>query len=172
MMMRAEAFTGLFELLALSVDDPFEQQKFIALIQRPLDRVDPATYARYLQQAPLPGNAGEKRILMQMGLMDSSVPNVGSFLHARLLGLPVLTPGVAVPFGLSSTTYPATSGLQVHDFKLGDPAAYYRRADFPATTTPVHDSVRGLAPVLSQIDRFFRDGQIVADSRSPTSLAR
>lgn len=160
MMMRAEAFTGLFELLNLSVSESLEQQKFLALIQRPLDRLDPASYAAFLQQAPLPGNA-EKRILMQVGLMDASVPNLGSWLHARLLGLKVLTPSAYVPYGLETATYPATSGLQIHDFKLGDVDAYYRQANFPVVKTAVHDTLRGQSSVLRQLNRFFRDGEII-----------
>jgi hypothetical protein len=160
MMMRAEAFSGLFELLALSVADPLEQRKFVAIIQRPLDRIDPATWAPHLLKEPLAGNA-PKRLLMQVGLMDGSVPNLGSYLHARAVGLPLLTPAPATPWGLEARGYPAESGLQVHDFELGDPAAFYRASDFPKTKTPVHDTLRNRAAVLSQLERFFRDGTIV-----------
>jgi hypothetical protein len=160
MMMRAEAFTGLFELLNLTVEDPLEQQKFLALVQRPLDRIDPASYASFLLRAPLQGNA-EKRVLMQNGLMDSSVPNLGSWLHARLLGLKVFAPAAIVPWGLETQAFPATSGLQIHDFKLGDVDAYYSKANFPTVKTDVHDTLRGHPSVIRQLTRFFDDGQIV-----------
>lgn len=160
MMMRAEAFTGLFELLSLSVSDPFEQQKFLAQVQRPLDRIDPATFAPFLQLEPLPGNA-PKRVLMQVGIMDAAVPNMGSWLHARLLKLPLLTPAPVTPWGLETGTYPATSGLQIHDFKVGDADAYYRKADFPSSGTIVHEGVRTKSAVKRQIERFFLDGEIV-----------
>jgi hypothetical protein len=160
MMSRAEAFSGLMELLSLSVEDPLEQQKFIAQLQRPLDRIDPATYAPFVFAQPLPGNA-PRRVLMQVGLMDAAVPNVGSFLHARLLGLPVLTPTPRAPWGLDPAPYPATSGLQVHDFQLGDPDAFYRRAAAPVMATPVHEGVRTRPAVLRQLERFFRTGEIV-----------
>ncbi|MDX2013953.1 MAG: hypothetical protein SFW67_27395 [Myxococcaceae bacterium] len=159
MMMRAEAFSGLFELLNLSVSDPLQQRKFVAAIQRPLDRIDPATWAPFVLREPLPGNA-PKRVLMQVGLMDGSVPNLGSYLHARALGLPLLTPTPVTPWGLETRGYPAESGLQVHDFQLGDPAAFYRASDFPKTKTPVHDTLRGRSAVLRQLDTFFRDGVI------------
>ncbi|MDP3236399.1 MAG: hypothetical protein Q8N26_26650 [Myxococcales bacterium] len=160
MMIRAEAFKRLFELLEVSVTEPLEQQKFLALIQRPLDRIDPASFAVFLQQAPLPGNA-PKQLLMQIGLMDSSVPNLGSWLHARLLGLKVFAPSPAVPYGLETQGFPATSGLQIFDFKVGDADAYYRKADFPLVNTPVHEAVRGQPSALRQLKGFFDDGQIV-----------
>ncbi|MCU0702106.1 MAG: hypothetical protein MUC96_36890 [Myxococcaceae bacterium] len=160
MMMRAEAFSGLFELLNLSVSDPLEQRKFVAALQRPLDRIDPATWAPFVLREPLPGNA-PKRVLMQVGLMDGSVPNLGSYLHARALGIPLLTPAPAAPWGLEARDGPAESGLEVHDFQLGDPATFYQASDFPKTKTPVHDALRGLPAVLEQLDRFFRDGVIV-----------
>lgn len=159
MMMRAEAFETLFDFLSFTVDEPLEVQRLVAMLQRPLDRIDPATYARHLLREPLPGNA-PKQVLMQVGLMDVAVPNVGSFLHARLIGLPLLTPTPYQPFGLEETSYPAANGLQLHDFKLGDPDTFYRRADFPTVSTPVHEGVRVQAPVLRQLSRFFADGVI------------
>ncbi|MBL8917858.1 MAG: hypothetical protein JNJ54_03285 [Myxococcaceae bacterium] len=166
MMIRAEAFSGLIELLALSVSDPLEQQKFLAQLQRPLDRIDPATYAPFLLREPLPGQA-PRRVLMQIGLMDAAVPNLGSFLHARLIGLPVLTPSPRIPWGLETATYPATSGLQLHDFQLGDPDAFSRRADAPAMATLVHEAVRTRPAVLRQLEVFFRSGEIVQTCDGP-----
>ena len=98
---------------------------------------------------------------MQIGVMDSSVPNLGSWLHARLLGLKVFAPSPLVPYGLETQSFPATSGLQIFDFKVGDADAYYRKADFPLVNTPVHESVRAQPSVLRQLTRFFDDGQIV-----------
>jgi hypothetical protein len=166
MMMRAEAFSGLFELLALSVSDPLEQRKFLAAIQRPIDRIDPATWAPFVLREPLAGNA-PKRVLLQVGLMDASVPNLGSYLHARALGVPLLMPSPYAPFGLATAGYPAEQGLQLHDFKVGDVDAFYRASDFPRTKTVVHDTLRGKSAVLRQIDRFFRDGTIVQTCAGP-----
>jgi hypothetical protein len=160
MMLRAEPFAPLFELLTLAVPDPLEQRKFVAAVQRPFDRIDPATYASFLLREPLLGDA-PKQVLMHMGLMDASVPNLGSFLHARAIGLPLLTPSPVSVSGLESRGYPAQSGLQVHDFQLGDVNAFYRESDFPKMKTKVHDSLRELPAVVRQVELFFRDGSIV-----------
>jgi hypothetical protein len=159
LMMRSTPFSGYFALLDLSLSDPLEQQKYLATLQRPLDRIDPATWAVHLLDSPLPGNP-DKRVLMQVGLMDNGVPNVGTFYHARLAGLPVLAPSPRVPWGLEEAPGPLTSALAVYDFQLGDVDAFYRAADFSPETTIVHEAVRRLPAAKRQVSKFLSTGLV------------
>ena len=103
MMMRARPFQDFLSFLGTPVPDPLEQQKLLATYQRPFDCFDPATYARYLLQEKLPGNP-DKRVLMQAGLGDDEVPNLGTFLHARLVGVPLMQPAPWAPWGIPDAT--------------------------------------------------------------------
>lgn len=165
MMMRSTSFSGFFALLEISLSDPLEKQKYLATLQRPLDRIDPATWASHVLREPLPGNP-PKQVLMQVGLMDAAVPNLGSWYHARALGLGVVTPTPLMPWGLEPATGASTSGLFVYDFKLGDVDAFYRVADFPADNE-VHEGVRRLAAAKRQVSAFFRDGSLVSQCEGP-----
>ncbi|MBI3183399.1 MAG: hypothetical protein HYZ28_14775 [Myxococcales bacterium] len=160
MMMRARPFSGYLFFLELSVPDPLDQQKYIATLQRHFDRMDPATYAAMLVRERLPGSP-ERQVLMQTGLGDTAVPNLGSFLHARLAGLPVLEPSPAVPYRLEGVAAPTGgSAIALYDFGK-DVAAIYRDATPAPSDNEVHEGLRRLEPALEQMDRFFREGRIV-----------
>lgn len=159
LMMRSTAFGAYFSLLGLSMSDPLEQQKYVATLQRPLDRIDPATWADALLASPLP-QSPQRQVLMQAGLDDDAVPNLGTFFHARALGLKVLEPSPASPWGLERATGPLPSALALYDFNLGDPADFYRVADFSPTQTPVHEGVRRLAAAKAQMAEFVIDGVV------------
>lgn len=166
MMMRSTPFSGYFALLDLSISEPLEQQKYLATLQRPLDRIDPATWAVHLLAEPLPGGA-PRRVLMQAGLKDSSVPNLGTYYHARLAGLPVLAPSPKVPWGLSEALAPAPSALVLFDFQEGDVDAFYRAADFPTDTNGVHEAVRRLGAAKRQLATFLSTGVIEQTCAGP-----
>jgi hypothetical protein len=159
-MFRARPFTGFLGIIASTLPNNLEQQKFALLSQSIFDRIDPWTYTRYLLSNDLDGTPMQRRVLMQMGRGDTEVPNLGTELHARVAGLPVLDPMPWTPSFMSPSPQPvADSALAVYDFGV-DP--------FPAIEcTPatdgngVHDALRGLTASMRQIDAFLRpDGQI------------
>ncbi len=160
MMMRARPFAGYLDLLTIAIKDPLEQQKFIATLQRHLDRFDPATWASALVREKLSGSP-DRRVLMQAGLGDASVPNVGTWLHARFAGLPVLEPAPYRPYGLAAVPAPVEgSALAIYDFGI-DVEKLNRLADPPLEENPVHEGVRRLTPALEQMKVFFREGRVV-----------
>ena len=163
MMWRAQPFAQFLFFLSQSMPDPLEQQAFAATMQPYFDRIDPATFAPYVLQNPLPGSP-PRRVLMQNGLGDQEVPNVGSFIEARLLGpLPEIAPNTFPVFGLTQTPAPLSSALQLFDFGVDLPAVY-DRADPGSGVDPtlVHDNVRRLSTGLDQLDAFFTpDGGIL-----------
>ena len=160
MMMRARPFNGFLLLIENSIRDPLEQQKFIALLQAPFDRVDPATYAPLLLLQKLPGSPADRRVLMQVGLGDVSVPNVGSYLHAQLVGLPHLQPSPAPAPLLPPVQGPVDgSAFVLYGYGLNlEPL--YGRAEPAPVNTEVHEGIRRTEAAQAQMDRFLRDGVI------------
>jgi hypothetical protein len=161
LMFRARPFLGFLGIIAAAVPDALDQQKFATLAQFAFDRVDPYTYSAYLLGNDLDGSRFDRRVLMQMGVGDSEVPNLGSELHARAAGLQVLQPSpVATPPLMSDVEGSgADSAFAIYDFNV-DP--------FPSVTPApadvgnrVHNDLRGLTAAMRQLDAFFRpDGRV------------
>lgn len=161
MMFRSMPFGGLLFLMEHTVDDALDIQKWAAMAQLTLDAIDPATYVELLVENPLPGAPESRRILMQGGVGDPYVPNIATHLHARELGLPLLSPAPREIWGLETAAAPFDGSAFVEfDFNEAAP--------LPGTygTTPsedngVHQAVRASTPSIRQIDAFFRpDGEI------------
>lgn len=161
MMMRAQPFGAYMFLMETTIRDALEQQKYIALLQAPFDRVDPAAYADLFFENPLPSTPTDRRVLMQYGLGDTSVPNIGTTLHARQLGMKVLTPAPTKVFGLQEITGPVDgSAVAIYDFGV-DVAKTYAVATPPEIETDVHGTVRTLSSAQTQIRTFIETGRIV-----------
>jgi hypothetical protein len=161
MMFRARPFEQFLDLLQITISDPLEQQKWVATLQRQFDRFDPATYAPYLTQEPLPGGPADRRVLMQLGVADTQVPNLGMHLHARAAGVPQLEDGSEPIFGLPRVAPPHEgSALATYDFGH-DPRAMNGQATLPASENEVHDGVRQLDAALAQMRAFFDQGVVV-----------
>lgn len=158
MMFRAEPFQQFLELLASSIKDPLDQQKFIASLQRQMDRIDPNTFTRYVQREPLP-ETHPRKVLVQIGLGDTEVPNFGSYLMARGLGLQQLQPAPRAVWGLDAASGPTDRALELFDFGF-DTTALYKDASFPMADSTVHDGVRRLVPAIAQTVKLFDDGVI------------
>ena len=163
MMFRARPFTRFLSLLDLSLPDPLDQQKITAHMQSQFDRFDPATFAPFVQQRDLPfgpdNGRVNRQVLLMMGVGDSQVPNLGSELHARALGLAQLTPSAVGPvLGLATAAYPATSGFVAYD--LGTDPSFYLTAEPAEIETPVHEGVRRLPEAKEHMAGFLNDGVI------------
>jgi hypothetical protein len=155
MMFRASPFRPFVSILSFVLADRLEEIKLMASMQNPLDRIDGLTYAGFVSDQPWPSSDPNKRVLMQIGLGDQEVPNDSAFIHARALGLKLLTPTPATPGGLPEIAAPYDgSALALYDFGVNLHEVY----DEIFTAVPnyhVHDEVRLLPAVLSALDRFF-----------------
>jgi hypothetical protein len=159
MMFRSNNFQPFLLVMSGVIPDPLHQQLFVATLQPAFDRFESGSYARYLSDEPLEGSHPERRVLLQIGLGDVSVPNLGSFLHARLLGVPVVTPSPATPFGLEPAAAPLDgSGLTLWDF--GVDHSVYDVADPSGVGNVVHEGVRQEAAAIDQLRRFLDSGRI------------
>lgn len=162
MMFRAAPFTPFLLILssATSLPSKLDQQKFAAASQRQFDRIDPGFWASMVLTSKLPGSPADRRVLQQAGLGDSQVPNEGSFLHARLLGIPQMVPSKREIFGLETKMAPIDgSAFALWDFGIDD--SFYEIANAPPKNTMVHDKLRIDPAAMAQMDAFFRkDSQI------------
>ncbi|MHB8420273.1 MAG: hypothetical protein ACYDCL_19540 [Myxococcales bacterium] len=163
MMWRAEPFQSFLYFIDMAFPDPLEQQKLTGSLQVLFDRIDPLTYAPHVLQNPLP-QSPPRRVLMQNGLGDLEVPNLGSFLEARALGLPEVAPNTFPVYLLPQETAPLQgSAMTLWDFGIDLQAAYGQAQPAATNDNPVHEGVRLQPSVLAQMDAFFQDGGAVID---------
>lgn len=156
MMPRARPFDAFYNLLDRAFQDPLALQLAIALLARPLDRIDPNSYAPFLLEKPLPGDPGGRRVLLQEGLGDSQVPNVGSFAHVRRLKLGYTGPKIEGIYGIA----PESAGPSAATYwDFGIDLRPYAKGTLPEN--PVHGSVRTQPEALTQMDTFFKEGRVV-----------
>ncbi|MCD6498579.1 MAG: hypothetical protein J7M25_09810 [Deltaproteobacteria bacterium] len=155
---RSHKFSSLLDLVQIAVDDPINEVAFFSLGATSTDRFDPLVYAPYLLDHPLDGGPQHRTILMQIGLGDSEVPNVASFLHAKILALKLVEPSPAEVYGLTGAQTPLDdSSLVLFDFGVPEPrpGTY---AVLPTEDSGVHGFVRRDESGIKQIDAFLRPG--------------
>ena len=156
MMYRSVAFGSFRILLDVSIDSPLDRQKFAALLQITMDRIDPLTYAPYLLAEPPAGAPPDRQVLIQTGLADASVPAIAAHLHARALGIPLLQPAPRTIWGVTGMSGPLPSAIVEADFGI-EPNPLPET--FPANE--VHEGVRRSALLQEQVDRFLMaDGRV------------
>ena len=161
MMSRSSNFSYYLMLIdTLTLADPFERQKMLAMMQPIFDRFDPATYAKYVLREKLPGSPEDRRVLMQTGFADPQVPDFTAQLHARLLGIPVLEPSPEVMWGLETTTSPAPGSAFTY-FKYDVDAAFRQVAQPTDEGNEVHEGIRRLDVTKQQLDAFLRPGGVI-----------
>jgi len=138
--------------------DELDRALIYPLIQQLWDRGEPQGYLSHLLADPLPGTPA-KTILMQIGLHDAQVPNIGSEIEARSLGIPAVAPSVLPLFGVPEMAAPFDGSA----FVPYDVNATVE----PLTNTPpandngVHEAIRRLDAAQQQIDTFLRpDGRV------------
>jgi hypothetical protein len=150
---------GPFGLLLGTVfADPLLVQSYFAMLQRPLDRIDPVTFAPLVLASPLTP-IPDRRVLVQTGLGDPAVPNVASFVHARALGLAQATPAPATIFGLPQVAdADAPSSLTLFDFHV-DTTGYAEGK--PISPNEVHEGVRVNPAALRQMEVFMKPGGVI-----------
>jgi hypothetical protein len=156
---RSNAFR-VFELILEQWFDRMNLLKFEAMATTPLEVIDPIAFAPLVQGDPLLG-ASPHQILMQIGIGDTAVPNVAGELHARAMGLELVTPAPQeVPF-LDEVAAPAPSGLVMFDFGIEDVADNWE----PVTEmTAPHEGVRRFGPAREQTDRFLRPDGVIENT--------
>jgi hypothetical protein len=164
-MTRSKPFDTFLSYLKDAQPDPLEVQKILALMQTPLDRVDPLSWAPRLRSIGPAGAPPGRPVLLQNGLHDAQVHNQSTFLWARALGVPVLEPAPFAIQDLGTAAAPIDgSALALYDFGVpGDPAP---TPTPPAVDTPPHNGLRLIPAAMAQIDAFLRPGGSVVQTCS------
>jgi hypothetical protein len=130
-----------------------ERSLLYPLIQQLWDRAEPNGYLSHLVANPLPG-APAKKILMQVGLYDSQVPNIGTQIQARSLGIPAVAPSVWPLFEVPEMTAPFDGSAFVPYDVNAVPPPLTNTA--PSPDNGVHEAIRRLDAAQNQIDAFLR----------------
>lgn len=159
MMMRSDAFGTFLDLIGAGFPDPLDQQKIVLMTQSNFDRVDPLTYAPHVRTELYPGAPAARRVLLQMGVGDAAVPNLGSELHARALGVPLLAPAVYDAPLLEQVTSTDDSALAIYGFEVSPFPGVL--AIPPRMGNQVHEAARRLRAAQEQVSAFLRpEGRI------------
>jgi len=158
LLQRSIEFTVYQQLINATYPDELDHQLLIGLIQQVWDRADPQSYLPHLLADPFPGTPA-KKILMQIGLYDSQVANIGTAYEARSLAIPNLAPTVFPLFGVPEMAAPFDGSA----FVPYDVNAVFSPTTntAPAADNGVHEAVRRLDAARRQIDAFLRsDGRV------------
>jgi len=130
----------------------------INLMQMRWDRVEGAGVANSVL-AGTPTGVPPKQLLMQIAVGDEQVPNLGSYWQARTMGIPLLSPTVQMPWGLTAMASPLASGSALVIMDGGAPPI--PDTNVPAPNTGMHSMPRKQPATRRQIKAFFETGQIV-----------
>jgi hypothetical protein len=128
------------------------------VIEMGFEVVDGGSWAPVVLDGGVPGTPA-KQFLHYMSVGDCAVPNLASMFQARSIGLPLLTPSVGAPYGLTGMDGPLANAFVIMD-EHPDP--------LPPTTNELfnydnvaHENLRRRAATVQQIDHFYSTGEIV-----------
>lgn len=158
-MPRSNAFAAFQFILGSTVNDQLTLQTVLPMLAAGLDRIDPASYASWLVGSKLPQNP-DRRVLLQVGIGDSSVPTIAGFFHARALGLSQTSPPAVPVLGVPAADASGlTSAITMYDF--GIPLEVYR-SPVSKPDNEVHNGLRVEDTALAQMDAFLKpDGVVI-----------
>jgi hypothetical protein len=154
---RSADFAAFSSVLQLT----YEGLDFVALfplIQAGFDRLDGIHYLHRATADPLP-NTPTHHVLVHIAKEDAVVHNQVSYLVARRVGAPLLTPAVRPVFGLEEVTSPH-QGSATAEYDFGHPAnpqPWYP----PPKESDTHEDLRRLRTAQDQLWHFLDTGEVV-----------
>ena len=134
---------------------PLNTALMIGLMQNEWDRTEPVAVADVITGPGFP-DTPPKQVLMQFGIADDQVPNVGSELQMRTMGIPLITPTPFHVYGVEEKAS-APSGAVMYDFGLS--------GTIPLTNTSpprndVHSNIRNKKATTDMMKQFYETGTI------------
>jgi hypothetical protein len=144
-------------------DTALEVTLMINLMQNEWDRTEPTAIADVLVGDGFPGSP-PKQVFMQVGLGDTQVPNLGSEYQARTMNIPVILPTPYTPYGVATTSQPASSGILYYDFGLTSTVPDGNQAP---PDNDVHGELRKKTVTQQMIKHFYETGEIVNMCTAP-----
>lgn len=155
-MPRSLPFGPLLAIVDIQTKTRLESLKILLLMETGLAPIDPITWSRRTLEKTLTDCPSTRRMLMQISMRDTSVPNLAAHIQARGLGLALLQPAPRPIWGLADATSPhAGSALAEVDFGLEEPAALARP---PTSDNGAHNDLRNLPTAIDQVIAFLKEG--------------
>lgn len=138
MLERSSDWPAFEVLVEQQIPDPYHRQLLYAASQLYWDPIDPANYATGLQ-----GRA----ILWQEVIGDDQVPNISTELLMRSVGVPLGTPAITNPYGVSTVDLPTVApAFTQFDPQLDEPDPI----NVPAAHTGAHTIPRSWEGCIAQ----------------------
>ncbi len=157
---RSMDFTDYDLIYTAWYEDRIDREFYMNLIQQLWDMCEGGNFVPHLLADPLPGTP-EKKILYQIGLNDSQVPNIASDMAARTMGLPVIPSEIHEVWGVEEAPASPFDGSAIQYWDLGAPAVPEGN-QCPLEDNDAHEGVRRTASAKAQMDDFWHpDGQVV-----------
>jgi hypothetical protein len=144
-------------------EDPLIVTLMINLMQQEWDRTEPTAVADSITNGGFP-ETPVKQVLMQVGIADVEVPNLGSEYQARTMGIPVITPSPYMPWGVTPAATSTTSGIIYYDFGYGSTVPEGNEAP---PENPVHSSIRNKKATTDMMKHFYETGEIINMCTAP-----
>ncbi|MCO4763140.1 MAG: hypothetical protein KC502_16605 [Myxococcales bacterium] len=156
-MSRSMPFGGLQGVLGGRFSDHGQTLLAVNQLAELLAPIDPISWGK---ETVTRTSGATRPVLIHAGIADTSVPYLSAEVHARALGLPLLTPSSQTVWGLSEQPAgKSANGLVQIDYGVPDPTVL---AIAPKKANKVHNGIRGLAPVIAQVGAFLRGETVPA----------
>ena len=160
LLQRSTDFEMFFGMVAGNFPAPTDQLVLLATIQLLWDQVDPATWYRYIDTEPLPGNS-KHQVLLVPAKGDYQVSVMTNEIAARSgFGFEIMKNYGAPVFGVTEKAYPH-QGSAIVLYDHGNPWPV------PGNLPPLHDALgdphgkpRKLAHHQAQMVHFLRTGEV------------
>jgi hypothetical protein len=157
---RSSDWPSYRQLLKFKYPDPLDITLAVSLFQMRWDKTEGAGTVNSVLIGT-PTGVPPKQILMQNALGDQEVPNIGSYWMARTMGIPILGPTPATPWGLTVMNSPLAAGASAMVLMDGG-APPAPLTNLPASEEgDMHTLTRKQPASRRQIKRFFETGEIV-----------
>jgi hypothetical protein len=137
--------------------DPLDVTMAIGLFQMRWDKTEGSGVVNSMLDGTALG-VPPKQVLMQIALGDDQVPNLGSEWQARSMGIPVLTPTVKMPYGITAQAGPLNGSALVYMDGGAPPPPL---TNVPAPNTGAHSLTRVQTATFRQMRDFYTTGMVV-----------
>jgi pimeloyl-ACP methyl ester carboxylesterase len=158
LLQRSRAFGPYSDAARTAYPNDLDRMLGYPVVQELWDRVDPNGWYHHVVADPLPGTPPHA-VLLHLSTNDAAVPNLGTEILARSLGIPQVMPAVQTRYGIPEAPAPIDGSALLES--NGGYAAPPLTNRPPLADNPAHEAMRALPAVQAQIDAFLRpDGMV------------
>jgi hypothetical protein len=164
------------QILNGAYPDALDDELLIGVMQMRWDKTEPAGIANSVLAGTETG-VPPKQLLMQIALADEQVSDFAAYWEARTMNVPIVSPSVTSPWGLTSQAAPLPSGSALVVYDCGGPPLPLTNTPPPksactmAGTDELHDLPAHVAAGRRQMKDFLTTGQIVNECTGTCACA-